>query len=155
PLPADASPTALSSGYVADSDHSEEDPKEDLAEGGDNNDDDDDDEDEEKEEDHLAPADSTTLPAIDHIPSPPLSLPSPPLPLSAPSSPVLLPATDRKEDVLEADVPPWKRLCLTAPAPRFEVGESSAAATARQPNVTHATDYSFVDIVDVTPGRYV
>nr|GFD58890.1 hypothetical protein [Tanacetum cinerariifolium] len=29
PLPADASPTALSSGYVADSDPSEEDPKND------------------------------------------------------------------------------------------------------------------------------
>nr|GFD56489.1 hypothetical protein [Tanacetum cinerariifolium] len=66
PLPVDASPTALSSGYVADSNHSEEDPKEDLAEGGDNNDDDDD-EDEEKEEEHLAPVDSTTLPAIDHV----------------------------------------------------------------------------------------
>ncbi|GJW49179.1 hypothetical protein Tco_0090530 [Tanacetum coccineum] len=51
-----------------------------------------------------------------------------PLPLPAPSSPLLLPATDCREDVTEADVPPRKRLCLTAPAPRFEVGESSATA---------------------------
>ncbi|GJV69827.1 hypothetical protein Tco_1485336, partial [Tanacetum coccineum] len=67
-----------------------------------------------------------------HIPSPPLPLPSPPLPLLAPSSPLLLPATDHIEDVPKADVLPQKRLCLTSPAPRFEVGESSAAAAARQ-----------------------
>nr|GEW80084.1 hypothetical protein [Tanacetum cinerariifolium] len=43
---------------------------------------------------------------------------------------------------------------FTAPTCRFEVGESSAHA-ARQPrsDVTHKTNYSFVDIVDVTPGR--
>ncbi|GJX02140.1 putative reverse transcriptase domain-containing protein [Tanacetum coccineum] len=90
PLPADASPTALSPGYVADSDPLEEDPKEDpeedpaeyLADGGDDDDeeeessgdDDDEEEDEaseenEEEEEHLASADSTTLPAIDHVPS--------------------------------------------------------------------------------------
>nr|GEW85082.1 hypothetical protein [Tanacetum cinerariifolium] len=65
PLPADVSPTALSSGYVADSDP-EEDPKEDftdyLADGGDDDDDYDDDnkeeESSEKEEEHLAPTDS-------------------------------------------------------------------------------------------------
>ncbi|GJR04983.1 putative reverse transcriptase domain-containing protein [Tanacetum coccineum] len=98
PLPADASPTALSPGYVADSDP-EEDPEEDPdedhadypADGGDdddepsdddddepsdNNDDDDDtnDEDEEasdddEEEEHLAPADSSAVPAIDPVPS--------------------------------------------------------------------------------------
>ncbi|GKA20462.1 hypothetical protein Tco_0700451 [Tanacetum coccineum] len=92
---------------------------------------------------------------LPQIPSPLIPLPSPPLPLPAPSSPLLLPATDRREDVSEADVPPQKRLCLTAPAPRFEVGESSAAAAARQPglDVTPATDYGFVDTVDATPGR--
>nr|GEY00564.1 hypothetical protein [Tanacetum cinerariifolium] len=164
PLPADASPITLSPGY--------------------------------DEEEHLAPADSTTLPAIDLFPSvedtkafetdefsstppsppthtsptyaeaplgyratmirsrvaspppflltplssplpwiplPPLPLPSPPLPLPAPSSPLLLPATNQREDV----------------------GESSAVAIARQPglDVTHATDYSFVDIMDATPAR--
>ncbi|GJV74962.1 hypothetical protein Tco_1506546 [Tanacetum coccineum] len=156
-----------------------------------------DDEDEEEEE-HLALVNSTTLPAIDlvpsvedtkafktdesaptppsprlrrarisvrpqtlmaaatealiaAIPSPPLPLLSPPLLLPTPSSPLLLPATDRREDVPEADVPPRKRLCLTAPALRFEVGESSAAAAARQHRlgVTHATDYGFVDTDDM------
>ncbi|GKD25101.1 hypothetical protein Tco_1231315 [Tanacetum coccineum] len=87
------------------------------------------------------------------IPSPPLPLPSPPLPLPAQSSPLLLPATDRREDVSEADIPLRKRLCLTAPTLRFEVGESSAAA-ARRPglDVTHATDYGFIDTVVATPG---
>ncbi|GKE41767.1 hypothetical protein Tco_1469051 [Tanacetum coccineum] len=252
PLPADASPTTLSPGYVADFDPSEEDHEEDPAEYPADGGDDDDDEDEEEEE-HLALTDSTTLPAVDHgpsaedtevietdestptppvpsprlrrarisvrpqtpmsattealiatvivalpsspppslltllssplpqIPSPPLPIPSPPthtsltyleaplgyraamirssvaspLPLPAPSSPLLLPATDCREDVTEANVPPRKRLCLTAPAPRFEVGESSAAVAARQPglDVTPVTNYSFVDIVDATPGR--
>ncbi|GKG17247.1 hypothetical protein Tco_0362204, partial [Tanacetum coccineum] len=76
PLPLINSPTAMSPGYVADSDleeDPEEDPKEDPeedseeehadypADGGDDDDDDTDDEDEEpfeeEEEEHLAPAD--------------------------------------------------------------------------------------------------
>ncbi|GJW20591.1 hypothetical protein Tco_0031213, partial [Tanacetum coccineum] len=84
PLPADASPTALSPGYVADSD-----PKEDhvdySADGGDDDDepsddDDDDDtddedeepfkdEDDDEEEEHLAPADSSVVPVVDPVPS--------------------------------------------------------------------------------------
>ncbi|GJX17671.1 hypothetical protein Tco_0218503 [Tanacetum coccineum] len=94
PLPADASPTTLSPGYVADSDPDEdpeEDPEEDHADypadGGDDddepsdNDDDDDDtddedeepfedeDDNEEEEEHLAPADPYTVPIVDHVPS--------------------------------------------------------------------------------------
>ncbi|GKC06613.1 putative reverse transcriptase domain-containing protein, partial [Tanacetum coccineum] len=92
PLPADASPTALSPGYVADSDPDEdpeEDPEEDHTDypvdGGDgddepydNEDDDDtDDEDEEpfevedddEEEEHLAPANSYVVPIVDPVPS--------------------------------------------------------------------------------------
>ncbi|GJS10018.1 hypothetical protein Tco_0366814 [Tanacetum coccineum] len=72
---------------------------------------------------------------ISQILSPPLPLPSPPLPLPTPLSPLLLPATNHREDFIEADVPPRKRLCLTAPAPRFEVRESSVAAAARQPGL--------------------
>ncbi|GJS66929.1 zinc finger, CCHC-type containing protein [Tanacetum coccineum] len=237
PLPVDASPTALPPSYVADSDPSEEDLEEDPADGGDDDNDDDDDDDDdddeddeedEEEEENLAPADSTTLPSIDlvpsakdteafktdesaptptytsptyteaplgykaamirsrvaspspvpsprlrrariyvrsqtpmavatkaliaavatalpssspppspltplssplpQIPSPPLPLPlpSPLLPLPTPSSPLLLPTTDHREDVPEAD-------------PGLDV--------------TPVTDYSFVDIVDATPGR--
>nr|GEY50037.1 hypothetical protein [Tanacetum cinerariifolium] len=89
--------------------------------------------------------------------SPPLPLPSPPLPLPAPSLPLLLPTADCREDVFEADVPPQKRLCLTAPTPRFKVGESSTTASARQPimDVTHAINYGFVDTMNATPGRHM
>ncbi|GKF57510.1 hypothetical protein Tco_0171047, partial [Tanacetum coccineum] len=90
PLPADASPIALSLGYVDDSDP-EEDPEEDHADypadGGDgddepsDDDDDDDDtddedekaskdkEDDEEEEEHLAPPDSFAIPVVDPVPS--------------------------------------------------------------------------------------
>ncbi|GKF95008.1 hypothetical protein Tco_0284708, partial [Tanacetum coccineum] len=91
PLPADASPTSLSPGYVADSDP-DEDPEEDHtdypADGGDGDDepsddddddnDDTDDEDEEpfkdkgdgkEEEEHLAPANSSAIPIVDPVPS--------------------------------------------------------------------------------------
>ncbi|GJU04427.1 hypothetical protein Tco_1120857 [Tanacetum coccineum] len=88
PLPDDASPAALSPGYVPDSDP-EEDPKDDSeeehadypADGGDGDDepsgDDSDDDDEEtfedeeddEEEEHLAPADSPAIPIVDPVPS--------------------------------------------------------------------------------------
>ncbi|GJX04745.1 hypothetical protein Tco_0190661 [Tanacetum coccineum] len=92
PPPADASPTALSLGYMADSDseeYPEEDPEEDHAnypaDGGDgddepSDDDDDDDDDDaddedeeasedEEEEEHLAPSDSSAIPVVDPVPS--------------------------------------------------------------------------------------
>ncbi|GJY70204.1 hypothetical protein Tco_0473907 [Tanacetum coccineum] len=85
-IPADASPTTLSPGYIADSnlEEDEEDPEEDPADypvdGGDNDDnessdDDDDDDDVEKdeedeeEEEHLAPADPSAVPIDDPVPS--------------------------------------------------------------------------------------
>ncbi|GJS00334.1 hypothetical protein Tco_0316842 [Tanacetum coccineum] len=94
PLPVDASPTALSPGYVADSDleeDPEEDPEEDHAdyptdkgddddEPFDDDDDDDDTDDEveepfededddEEEEEHLALADYSVAPVVDPVPS--------------------------------------------------------------------------------------
>nr|GEZ17249.1 hypothetical protein [Tanacetum cinerariifolium] len=94
PLPTDASPIALSPGYVADSDPNkdlEEDPEEDhadyLADGGDgddepfDDDDDDDDtydedkepsknvDDDEEEEEHLAPANSFDVSVVDPVSS--------------------------------------------------------------------------------------
>ncbi|GKG35075.1 hypothetical protein Tco_0440229, partial [Tanacetum coccineum] len=47
------------------------------------------------------------------------------------------------------DTEPFKRLCLNAPIPRFDVGESYAAAD-RQPGSTVArrVNYSFVDTMD-------
>ncbi|GJT01304.1 hypothetical protein Tco_0822473 [Tanacetum coccineum] len=92
PLPANASPAALSPGYVPDSDP-EEDPEEDFeehadypADGGDGDDEpsdddsDDDTDDDEKEpfedeeddeegEEHPAPADSSAIPVVDPVPS--------------------------------------------------------------------------------------
>nr|GEW59466.1 putative reverse transcriptase domain-containing protein [Tanacetum cinerariifolium] len=79
-LPDDASPTALSPSYIADSDledDQEEDPEEDLVDypvdGGDDDDDesfdDDDDIDDDKEEEHLASADSTALHVVDPVSS--------------------------------------------------------------------------------------
>ncbi|GKC53371.1 hypothetical protein Tco_1076116 [Tanacetum coccineum] len=69
PLPADASPTALSPGYVADSNPNkdpEEDPEEDHTDYPEPFEDEDDDE---EEEEHLAPADHFVVPAVDHVPS--------------------------------------------------------------------------------------
>ncbi|GJT22976.1 hypothetical protein Tco_0892913 [Tanacetum coccineum] len=52
--------------------------------------------------------------------------------------------TSRRDDIPEADTPPWKRLLLTTSRPECEVGESSAAAAARQPGPTmaHRVNYS-------------
>nr|GEY91631.1 hypothetical protein [Tanacetum cinerariifolium] len=86
PLPADASPTTLSPGYVVDYDSKKDvkDPKEDPAdypanrgnndEDKSSNDDDDDDDDEKdkkekEEEEHLAPADPSDVSTDDLIPS--------------------------------------------------------------------------------------
>ncbi|GJR71375.1 hypothetical protein Tco_0083740 [Tanacetum coccineum] len=79
-LPADpGSPTALSPGYITDSDpeEDEEDPADHPVEGGDNDDnessddddDDDDVEEDEEGEEHLAPADSFVVPIDDPVPS--------------------------------------------------------------------------------------
>ncbi|GKE72172.1 hypothetical protein Tco_1534213, partial [Tanacetum coccineum] len=53
----------------------------------------------------------------------------PPLPTSAPTSlpPLLLPSASRREDIPEVNLPPRRRLGI-ALGPRYEVGESSAAA---------------------------
>ncbi|GKC90668.1 hypothetical protein Tco_1151317 [Tanacetum coccineum] len=57
-----------------------------------------------------------------------------------------------RADILEADIPPRKRLLLTAPTPRFKVGESSVVAAARQSGSTVArrVDCSFVDTADAS-----
>ncbi|GJR55512.1 putative reverse transcriptase domain-containing protein [Tanacetum coccineum] len=66
-----------------------------------------------------------------------------PIPLPAPS-------TSRRADILEADMPPQKRLLLIAPRPGCEVGESFAATAMRQPGPTMArrVDCSSVDTVE-------
>nr|GEZ10275.1 hypothetical protein [Tanacetum cinerariifolium] len=61
--------------------------------------------------------------------------------------PLPVPSTSRRAKIPEADMPPRRRLLLTAPKPGCEVGESYAAAAARQPGPTMArsVDCSFVD----------
>nr|GEV89443.1 retrovirus-related Pol polyprotein from transposon TNT 1-94 [Tanacetum cinerariifolium] len=96
---------------------------------------------------------SSPLPQIH---SPPLPVPSPPSMPSSPQPPVpvkthapeedvaaallMLLSTTRRSEVLEADMPPHKRLCFATPITGFEVGESSAA-TARPPRDL----YGFMD----------
>ncbi|GKD88211.1 hypothetical protein Tco_1363718 [Tanacetum coccineum] len=72
----------------------------------------------------------------------------PPLPISVPTSspPLLLPSASRREDRPEVTLPPQKRLGI-ALGPRYEVGESSFAASARLAGGLRA-DYDFVATID-------
>ncbi|GKF10197.1 hypothetical protein Tco_0048123, partial [Tanacetum coccineum] len=105
---------------------------------------------------------------LPHIPSPPLPpLPSsslhlpPPVPTSLPLPSSLLPPlpallfipplVDRREDIPEAELPPRKRLCLTALTSRYEVGESSTAAP--RPTRGHRVDYGFIGTTDAEIRR--
>ncbi|GJS03831.1 hypothetical protein Tco_0320339 [Tanacetum coccineum] len=77
------------------------------------------------------------LSLLPQIPSPLLHVPSPPL--LVPSPPLLLPSADHGSDIPDDDMPPRKRVCLTAPTFRVmiaveEVNErvTDLAATERQ-----------------------
>nr|GEV10649.1 uncharacterized mitochondrial protein AtMg00810-like [Tanacetum cinerariifolium] len=63
------------------------------------------------------------------------TLPSSPLPPSLYTSPV-----DRRDDILESEQPPRKRLCLSTLGSRYEVGESSTRG--------QGVDYGFADVVE-------
>ncbi|GJX68564.1 hypothetical protein Tco_0304291 [Tanacetum coccineum] len=76
--------------------------------------------------------------------------PSPPLP-PPPSSLHITPPVDRREDIPEAELPPRKRLCLTALTSRYEVGESSTAAP--RPTRGHRADYGFIGTMDAEIKR--
>ncbi|GJS93340.1 reverse transcriptase domain-containing protein [Tanacetum coccineum] len=101
----------------------------------------------------LAPR-SETLPS-ETLPSgtPPLL----PIPLPTPSPPLILPSTDQRVDMPRVCLPPQKRLCI-ALGPRYKVGESSSAPTAR-PTGGFRVDYGFVATLDDEirrdPKRYV
>ncbi|GJR06818.1 hypothetical protein Tco_0529802 [Tanacetum coccineum] len=87
------------------------------------------------------------FPSEAEILSPPLPLPSPPLPASL----FIPPPVDHREDTPEAELPPHKRLCLTAPTSRFEVGESLTAAA--RPTRGHRVDYGFIGTLDAKIRR--
>nr|GEU95524.1 reverse transcriptase domain-containing protein [Tanacetum cinerariifolium] len=55
-----------------------------------------------------------------------VALPSPPLP-PLPQTLYIPPHVDRRDDILETELPPHKKLCLFTLGPRYEVGESSTA----------------------------
>ncbi|GJU41317.1 putative reverse transcriptase domain-containing protein [Tanacetum coccineum] len=180
PLPAAASPTADSPGYVPESDPEEEpeeddeDPEEDPADypadRDDDDDDEDEDEDEEEEEEHPAPADS--VPPVHRMTArisirdePSISLPPreeverllalttpPPSPLTPLSSPLQhipsppFPASPQHLYYLH------HHLCSIDLGPRYEIGESSAAAATR-PIGGRRVDYGFVGTMDTEIRR--
>ncbi|GJU28962.1 putative reverse transcriptase domain-containing protein [Tanacetum coccineum] len=125
---------------------------------------------EEDEEEHLAPADSSTIPIVDHVPSTgdteafetDESAPTPRSPqtrhAAAPIPPISL-AYDQtplghraamirmRDDILEEDMPPRRRFVLTAPLPGCDVVESYVAAS-RPPR----GQYDFVDTIEAGQG---
>ncbi|GKE04919.1 putative reverse transcriptase domain-containing protein, partial [Tanacetum coccineum] len=70
------------------------------------------------------------------LPSPPL----PPLPLSL----YIPPPVDHRDEILEPEHPPRKRLCLYTLGSRYEIGESFTA----RPTKYRGIDYGFVITVD-------
>nr|GFA85723.1 hypothetical protein [Tanacetum cinerariifolium] len=165
PLLADASPTALSPGCVANFDPLEEDPEVDLVDypvdGGykeeeESSKDDDDEkekeafeEDEDEEEEHLA------LATLLHYLLLTMSLLLRRQNCLRPMSLQLHHHLDHLRigsDIPETDMTFWKMLCLTAFASRFEVGECSTIATARQAGHTLArcVNYGFIDTMDTS-----
>ncbi|GKE79521.1 hypothetical protein Tco_1545641 [Tanacetum coccineum] len=123
---------------------------------------------------------SPLLSPLPQIPSPPLPLPSPYTTsptyaeaslgyravgirlsdaspsthhlLEIPSPPLLLPSTTHRDDLLETNMLLRKRTHFTTPTGRFEVGESSSAAAARQVGHTlaHTVDYGLIDTMDAS-----
>ncbi|GJT38635.1 hypothetical protein Tco_0938500 [Tanacetum coccineum] len=149
PLP--ASPIALSPGYITDSepieDGLEEDPEIDPV-------------DYETEPFETDEAVATPPPLVSPhtyavAPIPPSPPPSPLSPLLSPlpripSLSLMLPLPTRRDIILEADIPLQKRARYTALSQKFEIGESSAVAAARQPVPTLAqgTELNFMTALE-------
>ncbi|GKB24889.1 hypothetical protein Tco_0864290 [Tanacetum coccineum] len=155
PLPVDASPTALSPGYVAEfnpEEDLEKDPEEDPTDYPTDDDD-------EEEEEHLASVDSFVIPAVDPVPSAEdteafeadeaagirwrVASPTTHHSSKTPSLPLLLPPTTHRDDLTKEDMPLQKRARFTAPTCRFEVGESSSAALLSE-RIVIRTDCFFI-----------
>ncbi|GJR60920.1 hypothetical protein Tco_1503082 [Tanacetum coccineum] len=146
-MPAADSPTHQSPGYIPESDpeedleeDDEEDPEEDPVDyPADRGDDDDDDA---EEEEHLAPADPAAVAySVDQD-------------LYLAYRRDELPSLIHETEMPEMWLPLRKRLCRTTPGPGYEVGESSAAGTARQvgPTTARANLYRFAEMLDAAPG---
>ncbi|GJV89763.1 hypothetical protein Tco_1533701 [Tanacetum coccineum] len=76
------------------------------------------------------------------------ALPPPPLPPLPPSLSIP-PHVDRRDDILETEQPPRKRLHLSTICSRYEIGESSTARPVRGQGI----DYGFVSTVDAEERR--
>ncbi|GJU15707.1 hypothetical protein Tco_1143673 [Tanacetum coccineum] len=112
------------------------------------------------------------------LPTPPpspltlYSSPLPQIPIPPPISPIYvdrslgsraagirrrdaLPSPIHDTEIPEMWLPLRKRLCRTTPGPGYEVGESSAAGTARRvgPTTARADLYGFADTLEAAPGR--
>ncbi|GKF13473.1 hypothetical protein Tco_0054935, partial [Tanacetum coccineum] len=173
PLPVAASPTTESPGYIPESDL-EEDPEEDDEEDPadypvDRGDDDDDDDAEEEE--HLVFVDPAAVAySADQDPYLAYRIPSLPLPISSPppNGPTYvegslgsqaagirqrdaLPSPVHKTEMPEICLPLRKRPCRTTPGPGYEVGESSAAGTARR-QTSKELGYGITDTWDDLVG---
>ncbi|GJU55105.1 hypothetical protein Tco_1228819 [Tanacetum coccineum] len=106
---------------------------------------------------------------LPQIPSPPLPIPPPPPPPNGPTyvegslgsraagirQRDALPSPVHETEMPEICLPLRKRPCRTTPGPGYEVGESSAAGTARQvgPATARVDLYGFADMLDAAPGR--
>ncbi|GKC64313.1 hypothetical protein Tco_1096911, partial [Tanacetum coccineum] len=174
PYADDASPTAESPGYIADSNSMEEDTDADSIDYPDDPEDGEEDDDGDPEEDPT-PADSSEVPVVDPIPSAgdteafetDESAPTPRSPQTrariaehaAAPIPPTNPTYDQtpmghraamiriRDDIPEEDMPPQRRFILTAPLLGCDIAESSAAA-ARAPR----RQYDFVDIIEAGQG---
>ncbi|GJS06091.1 hypothetical protein Tco_0362887 [Tanacetum coccineum] len=73
-------------------------------------------------------------------------------PSEIPLPPLLLPSTTHGDDLPEANMPLQKRAHFTTPTGRFEVGDSSSTAAARQAGQTlaHRVDYGFIDTIEAS-----
>ncbi|GJU43769.1 hypothetical protein Tco_1201035 [Tanacetum coccineum] len=162
PLPANASPTALSPGYVVDSDPEEdlkEDPKEDPAEylvdGGEEkeqeesfkDDADDEDAEEDSEEEHLASADSTTLLVVDPLPSADDTEVFE-TDESASTPPVTSPRLCRARVSVRPQTP--MSAAIEALIAAFEVEEVRQLSAMQLDNLAHRVDYGFIETMDAS-----
>ncbi|GJS96247.1 hypothetical protein Tco_0803215 [Tanacetum coccineum] len=95
----------------------------------------------------LAPQLMTPPPGAPPSGTPPLL----PIPLPTSSPPFLLPSTNRKANGPEVLLPPRKRLCI-AHGPRYEIGESSSALTAKHTG-GFKRDYGFFATLDAEIRR--
>nr|GEY51912.1 hypothetical protein [Tanacetum cinerariifolium]GEZ27481.1 hypothetical protein [Tanacetum cinerariifolium] len=167
PLPAAATPTTDSPGYIPESDLDEdpeddEDLKEDPADYPADHDDDDEEEEpfgddadkEDGEQDEDDDNEEEEHPPLANSIPPPPALSSPlilPIPLPAASPPLQLLSSDRRADRPKVTLPPRKRLSIVH-CLRYEARECSVVAAARPIEVRRA-NYGFIDFVEAEIRR--